>query len=940
MVGALVALVSTLFTVAPAQANASGPVTLLPTAGTTYNTIIGSPISLVSTQDPASRTTTLASQSANATYYVIDNPAEAEIKISFATAPQEAGVTTFSYLSYDANGNATSRTSSEAVTGVSFAGSVTSPNYVITTSRSKIAVAAATSVSGAITLNTIGLDATGTSTVTLTVQTLVDTATGTDATRGKFNESAFDRRSAAQNVIIYAPGAVPATTTIDSITPGTTNAKISVVYGNNVNPFFVHGATRVALTRDGAAVNWSSSATWSTVTISSTATTSGLGLSANTLTAGVNNVGAAGNPALGANATAGIYSAQAYYNGVTVGAASRVWDSSAGPSTLVASVSPLFVDTLDAAFSSSNTDKEIAVRSGTKTLTLGAQIWSASATLAAANVEVWLRVAGSLDASTSVTVTGAAGTLVKDGSALNAYARTDTNGKVSFTITSTTGKKADALSVVLRAKKSDGTWADMVSPSGDVDIVWEDAAFSTLKAKPATYVSGANPTVTFTVADQWGKGLNAIDGKALTVYSVASFGGVERPLSYSATVPVSATGEAKFTFANFAPAGGLAQLRASLFTGGIGTSTAIGSAVTVNVYNTAATDRVTVATSFTTPITYKDYVTGDTTDAAVAQKVSDAGLVPATDGVTISGNVLNATGVGQPGVAVTIAAKGVLFHDDGVYTLDSVTTNANEFGAFSVQAIAQTVHARGTTVSITADGKTATTQLITHLPASIGDDNLKFSWTLPAQVVKNTTYAVTLSLTDKWGNPVAATTTSNGAVSVTGVGSVEINSSASAIHRNFDRNGQVVVFLRSVKDIAGPGSITATLTSVFNYPGANGTAVASGTIDAFNTTNLRSTAWDESAWSNTLTSNIEVLDRATATGGTVNVGSFNGKLVVYAANLNGARISWKVGGNWGSAVADSNFARFDRPTPRRGVTVSVDIYVNGVKTLTKSVVTR
>jgi hypothetical protein len=73
----------------------------------------------------------------------------------------------------------------------------------------------------------------------------------------------------------------------------------------------------------------------------------------------------------------------------------------------------------------------------------------------------------------------------------------------------------------------------------------------------------------------------------------------------------------------------------------------------------------------------------------------------------------------------------------------------------------------------------------------------------------------------------------------------------------------------------------------------------------------------------------------------VNVGSFNGKLVVYAQNLDGARISWKVGGNWGSQVAVGNtLNRFDRLTPRSGVTLSVQVYVNGVLQLTKSVVTR
>ena len=73
----------------------------------------------------------------------------------------------------------------------------------------------------------------------------------------------------------------------------------------------------------------------------------------------------------------------------------------------------------------------------------------------------------------------------------------------------------------------------------------------------------------------------------------------------------------------------------------------------------------------------------------------------------------------------------------------------------------------------------------------------------------------------------------------------------------------------------------------------------------------------------------------------VNVGSFNGKLVVYAINLDGSRITWKVGGIWGQDTAVGNqLNRFDRLTPRKGVTVKVDIFVNGIKRMSKNVLTR
>ena len=947
-VGALVALVSTLFTVAPAQADANGPVTLLPAKGTTFNTIVGSPIELDSLQDPSTHNVDVTS-SARSTYYVISNPDKASIKIGFVEAPTDGtNDTTFSYITYDADGVGTkTATTASPPTGVSFAGSSASTTMVITTTLSKIAVSAAT-LDTTVKLNNITLDATAAdTTVNLTVQTLVDYSAA--ATKLGVADG-FDKVSKAESVVIYSLAEVPATTTITSLTSGQTSVSIEVVYGKSINPYYVNSKTKVALLRSGTTLTWSGGATWSTVSITASATDSGLGIKAGTLTAGVDAEGAS-DLALGTNAAAGIYSAQAYYDGKTVGAASVVWNASAGPSTLSVGVTPKFINTLDANYSASRTTSEILARTGTTTVAIEAQLITDSSditsALAAANVEVKAVVNGTIDTTSTITITGAAGTYVKGGTALTAFGRTNTDGKASFTITSTTGKKGDVVSVTMYAKDSNGNWDPMYTANSgtaaggqqSVQIKWEDAAYSTFTAKPANYISGANPNVTFKVADQFGKGIDSVAGKALTVYAEASFGGVAAPKTYSSTVVVSG-GEASFTFANFAPAGGLAQLKASLFQGAIGTTVNELASTSVNVYNTAVTDTVAIATSFKTAVSYVDYVTGDTTNPTVAKAVADAGL-STSEGVAVAGNVLNASGVGQPGVAVTVAADGVLFYADGVYSLGTITTNANEFGAFSVNAIAHTVYARGTTVSITADGKSATTLLVTYLPDSIDEDDLAFSWTLPANVVKNTTYAVTLKLTDKWGNPIATTNPTTSAVSVQGLGSVEINSSASAIGRNFDRNGEATVFLRSVKDIAGPGSITATLASTFSYTTDAGAAATSSNVAAFILTDAKATAWDESAWSNTLTSNVEVLDAAPAATGKVNVGSFNGKLVVYARGLDGAKISWKVAGKWGTAIASGDaLNRFDRPVGASGVNVLVDIYVNGVKQLSKSVLTR
>ena len=931
--GALVALVSTTFSVAPAMADANGPVTLLPTQGSTYNTIIGSPISLQSAQDPSTFVTD-ASEAATSSFYVIDNPNGASISITLA-ATQSGTVTTASFIVYDDDGVGTAQTSSTS--GVVVTRDTAGP-VKFDTNRTKIAVLAG--IAGN-TLQSVSIDAiepaTGAVTVPLTVQTIVDQSiTKLGVADG------FDRVSAKQAVVLYALGDVSAVTTIQSLVPGSTGSFAATVdYGNSVNPYFVAASTSVAIYKGGTNVPISGSANvgsdpervTSSITISSA-----LNITKNTITVGVLTSGAFVDilsPA-GATWSAGIYSAQAFYADNTAGATSMAWDASAGASDTLTSVKPSIDSTTDVLFNSeaTSTETEARVKTGTKTLTVNAQLISGSASLAASNIEVKAEISEvELDATTTITSTGTIASLEKDGSKITAYARTSDLGKASFTITSTTGKKADALSVVLFAKKSDGTWSVMsgLTDTEDVDVVWEDAVQTAFTAKPANYVSGANPTVTFKSTDQFGGAMSAADDKALSVYVVASFGGVEAPKTYSATVPV-VNGEASFTFANFAAAGSLAQLKASLFNPGVGnnSSTELSEAI-VNVYNTAATGTVNVATSFTTPITYVDYVVGDTTVAAVATAVSDAGL-SAAEGVEITGNVLGATGVGQPGVEVTVALDGVLFLDDGVYSLNSVTTNANEFGAFTVTAIAHTVYERGATVTITADGKTATTKLITYLPESIGDDNLSFGWTLPAQVVKNTTYAVTIQLSDKWGNPVAGTTTS-GAVSVQGVGSVEVNSVATAVPRNFDKNGQTTVFLRSVKDIAGPGAISATLATGFNYPGLDGVAGASAAIGIFNSTDLKSTAWDESLWENSLNADVEVVDVATAAASDtkVNVGTFKGYVALYAKGYEGQKMSAIVAGKW--IVVESLASDFERVVrfTGAGYTITTKIYIDGVQ---------
>lgn len=77
-------------------------------------------------------------------------------------------------------------------------------------------------------------------------------------------------------------------------------------------------------------------------------------------------------------------------------------------------------------------------------------------------------------------------------------------------------------------------------------------------------------------------------------------------------------------------------------------------------------------------------------------------------------------------------------------------------------------------------------------------------------------------------------------------------------------------------------------------------------------------------------------------GQTLNVGTFNGKIVVYARGYTGSTISWKIAGRWQKVTVTQDFQAFDRLTRAVGVDVTVDVYVNGsaVPAFSKTVRTR
>jgi len=213
-------------------------------------------------------------------------------------------------------------------------------------------------------------------------------------------------------------------------------------------------------------------------------------------------------------------------------------------------------------------------------------------------------------------------------------------------------------------------------------------------------------------------------------------------------------------------------------------------------------------------------------------------------------------------------------------------------------------------------------------------DNLVFDLDIPETLVQNITYAMKVTLHDKWGNPVE-TDGGDGAVEVVGVGSVLVNNVDGGVSKDFDENGELTVFIRSIKDIPGPGSIEATLQSDGTYSAWTGSAVTTTETLVVTETAVddETTVWLETAFANDISEDVEVLVTAPTASADqkVNVGSFKGYVALYAKGYEGQKMSAIVAGKWIVVESlDSDYERVVRFTGA-GYTITTKLYIDGVQ---------
>jgi len=77
-------------------------------------------------------------------------------------------------------------------------------------------------------------------------------------------------------------------------------------------------------------------------------------------------------------------------------------------------------------------------------------------------------------------------------------------------------------------------------------------------------------------------------------------------------------------------------------------------------------------------------------------------------------------------------------------------------------------------------------------------------------------------------------------------------------------------------------------------------------------------------------------------GQVLNVGTFNGKIVVYAKGYKGQTLSWRIAGKWQKVTVTKDYQAFDRLTSATGLTVTIDLYLDGVTpaAFSKTVITK
>jgi protocatechuate 3,4-dioxygenase beta subunit len=559
----------------------------------------------------------------------------------------------------------------------------------------------------------------------------------------------------------------------------------------------------------------------------------------------------------------------------------------------------------------------VSIRSGVSAITYTATAVDAADEALGANYPVYAEVTFT-DAAVrgdTITVSGNTRELPQAGVVI---VQGVTNSDGQFSVTVTMENAEDGADYTVQFFYVDDAGDDQPASVALITATVGDTVFTTIETDSSAY-NGSSITIVVNVEDQFGEAHSVEDGDAIKVRVEATdtddlelFGSV-------------VDGEATFTFDNFVEVGESDVLTVTAYTGADTDPTDLGSTL-LTLYNSDATDSVTITDDdVTATVVYDDFVAS-----------GDEGNVAAADAVTLSGAVIDALGQGVPGAAVVVTGAELQFQNPaGDFSIGTANVTADEFGAWTVEVWTHTVG--DVSVTITSGGESVTGNVEGELASganALSAANLNIKWDLPAAVVTNTTYAVTVTVTDTWGNPVPGAI-----VQFAAAGSGTINGDAT-VDRTTRSNGTAVAFLRSLEDVTGIAGVSAQITAVDHD---NDNQVDVGDLgSAF--TDDEDTLRDESDATDIIDAQVTFLASAPAASADakVNAGSFNGYVAVYAKGYKGQTLSWKIAGQWFKTTITEDYQVFQRTTAAVGVDVTVELYINGQRpaALVKQVLTR
>jgi len=512
---------------------------------------------------------------------------------------------------------------------------------------------------------------------------------------------------------------------------------------------------------------------------------------------------------------------------------------------------------------------------------------------------------------------------------------TNSSGQVAFTVAADNAVAGESFTI--NATGSGTTTGTNVLDTTTVQ--WADATWSLLPAVDGNFAiaPGGSLAVDYTVVDQFGNLAGTEYQLAMTRTANAAVAAnrdkAAEYANWSYVAPVSATGRASATIVD----NGLAATEGS-------------DTVTVSLQKAATAGGAFIAEA------------NSTNDTFVLTYENDLSSLTSTAKVNYNG-IANAAGTAV--APIIIEADALVDYDNRTTALRPTKFDANNFqiaGGVVTPANADgLLRVFGTVVTT---GNTPVSGVAVKLSAA-GLNFADLSTVSTMTRASNDSIVVFSDATGSYEAFVRSATTGNVTIAVDAQGaasSVEVRfQTSTGVATGLTLTGPTSVasgaradFVATVVDKFGKAVSGIAVTFKDNGPGVLNTTAAVNT-DAFGESQTTLTTLAAEKGTTVVTAyatigGVLVTQTATVTVGAaasastdtvVNVGSFNGKLVVYANKAAGAKISYKIAGKWVVQNPTSDtLQRYDRVVAAKGVTVMVDIYVNGVKKLSKSVVTK